>query len=343
MNKSKSDEERNFFILGSPRSGTSLVSRMLDSHANIVIPQETLFFKMFTPLLKYYGDLSHRENQTELLKDVIDTRIIGYWSPRPTVEGATPLLEGEGCGPVLKALIMSTAQDKQIACWGEKTPGHVFYWRSIKKEFPDAKIIHIVRDGRDVASSFINARMGPTTFIASAILWCRYLKTMKHISDECTSNQFLEVKYEALLDSPKTELIKICSFLGTPYSDSMLQFYKKEDLYTTDAANEENLQKPLLRDNKEKWRESMSTKQLQIFETIAGGWLEYYGYPLANTEGPASALEIFTLRWIISPYLRFFSRARDTKGQKEFLSIQTIKFKRILRFYLAKLSPSNSL
>lgn len=317
-----------FFIFGSPRSGTSLLSRMIDSHEHLVVPNESLIFKMFSSFIHCYGDLSRLENQRVLLQDILATRVIGYWQPRPDFETVSGLITRPGFAGVIEALICSTAKDKDLQAWGEKSPGHVFYWNEIKREFPQAKVIHIVRDGRDVASSIINARMGPKTYYAAAQMWRDYLAQIEAIKQDCAADQFIEMRYESLLANPQRDLQKICDLLGVTYSDSMLNFFEKDTNYQTDKTNLENLRKPLIADNQEKWRQNLSPQDLQEFETVAGDFLSRFGYATANKLGPLPPAKLNYLKYLKSPAIRFLSRAKDTQGQKEFLSIKGIKFRR---------------
>jgi hypothetical protein len=112
-----------FFIFGSPRSGTSLLSRMIDSHEQLVVPNESLIFKMFSSFIDCYGDLSQLvENQKVLLEDILSTRVIGYWQPKPDFETVVGLIKRPGFAGVIEALICSTAADKDLKAWGKNHP-----------------------------------------------------------------------------------------------------------------------------------------------------------------------------------------------------------------------------
>jgi len=307
---------------------------MLDSHEELVLPNESLIFKMFSSFLKYYGDLSSLDNQKTLLSDILATRIIGYWNPKPDFVSTASRITQPGFAGVIEALICSTAPQKKLKAWGEKSPGHVFYWNQIKKTFPTAKIIHIVRDGRDVACSSLSARQGPKTYYAAATMWRTYLDGIEKIKNDCSPEDVVEIRYESLLASPRENLERVCDLLGVTYSDAMLNFYKKDSNYQTDSANLVNLQRPLMTSNSEKWRSKMSVSDLAEFESIAGEHLEKYSYIPASDSPFLSAFDELFIGRVKSPAIRLISRARDRQGQMEFLNIQMIKAKRLFSYYL---------
>jgi hypothetical protein len=326
-----------FFVFGSPRSGTSLLSRMLGHHENLVVPPESLLFKMFWSFKSNYGDLSITSNQLKLLKDMMATRIIGYWSPKPDFERVVSLIKRPGFGGVVEALIISYGQDKEIKFWGEKSPGHAFFWPQIRSCFPEAKVVHIVRDGRDTAISFRKARMGPKTYYAAAKYWVNYLEAMDRVQSNCSPDNFIEVRYEDLLHHPEQTLNDVCTFLGVSYSVRMLRFHEEKSPYRTDARNTANLQKPLMKNNLEKWRASMSKSELREFESVASIYLSRYDYVPAWHGPPLSRSHETFIRLLYSPAARFISRAKDRQGQKEFLNLQSIKARRILKRQFSKL------
>lgn len=319
-----------FFIFGSPRSGTSLLSRMMDSHPDIVVPNESLVFKMFYPHLRLYGDLNQHKNQLNLLKDILDTRVIGYWRPALHFDNVARLIQKPGFAGVVEALICSTKQGS-VKCWGEKSPGHVFFWDDIKREFPNSKIIHILRDGRDVGSSIIRARMGPKTMVAAANMWKCYVEEIDEIASSCSPRDFCEIRYESLLNAPKDSLTRVCQHLGVEYSESMLNFHKEDTNYQTDKTNLSNLTQPLMAGNHSKWKKTLSQKELQHFESIAGDTLLKKGFELGCQLNNLRPLQLLYHQKIRSPFIRFFSRASDFQGQLEFLNLKWILLKRAIK------------
>jgi hypothetical protein len=147
-----------FFIFSCGRSGSSLLSRMLNSHDRLAVPYESHLFNTFYPWLIYYGDLKNKKNQVRMVDDILSTDVLHDFSPRLESRQVIDSIERNDFGGVVEAVLSCWARTQQKPRWGEKTPKHINFWRQILRYFPDAKFIHIVRDGRDTALSWIRAR-----------------------------------------------------------------------------------------------------------------------------------------------------------------------------------------
>jgi hypothetical protein len=162
-----------FFILGSGRSGTSLVGRILGSHPDLSVPAESHLFNVVYPFLPYYGDLAQKANQTRLIDDILSTFHIRNWFPPLRREEVLSFVQGDSFGDIVTAVMRAWTQREGKTRWGEKTPQHIYYWRDILHYFPQAQIIHVVRDGRDVALSYMKAKFGPKTVYTAARRWAQ--------------------------------------------------------------------------------------------------------------------------------------------------------------------------
>jgi Sulfotransferase family len=314
-----------FFIFGAPRSGTSLLSRMLDSHPRLAVPFETHFFRHFGPLLPYYGDLSQAPSRQSLIDDILASPTIRYFDPpleRERVLAATP---APTFGGVVDAVMASWAAQQGKARWGEKTPMHAFDWPLIWKSFPGARVIHLIRDGRDVAISVKRARHGPKTIYAAAQQWSGYLAQMRMIRASIAEDSFLEVSYEDLVRAPRHVLRTICRFLEEDFCEQMLHFHERTTRYPTDLVNEANLHRPVLVGNAGKWRGEMSAGDIRIVEAVAGRDLRALGYPLAGEPRPLSRTEHLFRRYVEHPPRRSIARLRDRQGQAERLRLVALR------------------
>lgn len=285
LNKRYSDNLP-FFILGTGRSGTSLIRRVLDSHPRLAVPDESHLYNLFFPLHRHYKDLSIEKNQERLIEDILSTLHIKNWLPRLNKNEILKRIKTPDFAGVVDAVIGSWAENQNKVRWGEKTPQHIFYWKEILNSFPNSKIIHIVRDGRDVSLSFINAKFGPKTVHAAAKRWRNELLQIQMLKNHIPSHQFMEIRYEDFLDKPEKVLKQICQFLGEEFLPEMLNFQSKKTTSYVEKVNKENLKKPLLKDNKIKWLNQMSKHDLRIFEAICYPQLIEYKYKPFFEERP---------------------------------------------------------
>ena len=149
--------------------------------------------------------------------------------------------------------------------------------------FPNAKFIHLIRDGRDVALSLITKKWGPTTFTNAIRYWEKTILMTRRLLKMLNSNQTIELRYEDLVRSPEEHLRKLCSFLQIEYHENMLNSYSDKALDNAIVKNQVSgihkniLDKPntsqLL-----KWKKTLSSVDQAIAWEYAGDELKHYSY-----------------------------------------------------------------
>ncbi len=317
--KSSSNFQQNFsdrpiFIFGSARSGTSLLSRIVGAHPKIAIPFESHLYNTFYPWVKYYGDLSLAKNRERLVDDILSTEVMKDWYPRPDRQLTLDAIDRFDFHGVVNGLMLAWTSTEGKQRWGEKTPWHIFYWREILSGFPNAQVIHIVRDGRDSALSWKQARFGPKHMYHLAARWVNYLEMIEELKTSLDEQSFFEVHYEDLLSEPELVIQKICHFLGEDFAPEMLAFNKNNAPYLTDKQNQQNLSKPILANNSGKWRTEMTAKELRIFEAVAGEMLERYGYERELAQAQISAFEVIKFKYLEHPPQKIIAMLKNRKG-----------------------------
>jgi hypothetical protein len=319
-----------FFILGAPRSGTSLLSRMLNQHRRIAVPGETKAFVLLDRLLPLYGDLADPGNLARLIDDLLSLPSIRELQPPPDRAALLGALERSDFGGVFDALLKSWACARGKARWGEKTPGNAMHWQSIHGYFPDASVIHVLRDGRDVARSLQAAPFGPKTTYMAAARWADYVARVRAIGRDLPVDRYLEVRYEDLLARPEQTLVWICGFLGEAFDEQMLRFHENSDVYDTDDVNRRNLARPLLVGNSAKWRTSMSRTEIRVFEAVAGDWLALTGYPASLDHARMPAFERLYRRYGEHPPRKLWAMIKNRRGHREAQARLRIMLRRTL-------------
>ncbi|MCF8075846.1 MAG: sulfotransferase, partial [Desulfotignum sp.] len=212
------------FIVGAPRSGTTLLAVMLDRHPQIAIPPETQFFTEFLPWARQQTDLETREKKIHAA--LAHPRLQDTGLEYDTVFSIFKVHDNTFKG-LFRSLLEAYAKYKNAERPGEKSPKHLVHVPDILRYFPQAKIICLVRDGRDVVLSLLMVAWAepgnPRRFglfcsewNASARMAQTYLKTLP-------ASRFYLVKYEDILRRPEKTLHEICEFIGEPYLPEMLR------------------------------------------------------------------------------------------------------------------------
>lgn len=275
------------FVVGAPRSGTTLLQRMLRSHPNISSPTGESHF--FIPLLQNadkYGDLSEIENLRALLRhmherwaEFLDTDFHGLKFDASTVADTIHSRGATQMPQVLQTLFLLNAEGEGKSRWLDKTPYYIHHMHTLHRIYPDAQFVHIVRDGRDAVLSMLEraADIRVFNFDAGARLWKRYVEAGRKAGRELPESQYLELRYEDILDDPARNVTRLCDFLGEPFSETVIDFQKSRDPNTKTPLLKQGLQKQ----NREKWRTAMSPRQIRTFESVAGETLQACGYELA--------------------------------------------------------------
>jgi hypothetical protein len=332
---------RPIFVFGCARSGTSLLSRILNRHPDIAVPFECHVFNLYAPLLRFYGDLGVRVNRERLVDDVLSSFYFRHWQPRPDPRAVLAAIRGDGLGNVFDAILTTWTRSVGKPRWGEKSPHHIEYWEQLHEIYPKAQVVHIVRDGRDVALSLLRARFGPKTVFAAAGYWRAYLLHVERMKQTTAARDVFELKYEDLVREPQQQVRDLCDFLGEPYSDELLRYYETGTPYPTDRDNLRNLQMPIMRDNAEKWKTRLSPSEIRIFEAVAGDMLERYGYERLAPEARLSRAHVAYLRWLQAPPRRLLAMLRNRRGYVEAWIMLRIRLRLALHYARAILASSD--
>jgi hypothetical protein len=316
-----------FFILGAPRSGTSLLSRMLDAHPAVAVPDETKIFETFAPLLPLYGDLRRPERLRRLVDDVLAWRWVRRLPDPPDRAEVLARVARRDLGGVFEAFLSAWAARRGKRRCGEKTPSNLYLWPAIERAFPDAAVVHILRDGRDVALSQIRAPFGPKTMAGAAERWVAFVGRIRAIGDHAGPGRYVEVRYEDLLADPRGTVQRVLRFLGEPFHPDVLRFHRSDRPVGTDPVNDENILRPLQAGNAGKWRTGASRRGIEVFEAIAGGTLEACGYPRATEARPMPAAERAARRWLEHPPRRAWAMLRNRAGLEEALERERLRWR----------------
>ncbi|WP_286292350.1 sulfotransferase family protein [Methylomarinovum tepidoasis] len=279
------------FIVGAPRSGTTLLQYMLRSHPDISLPTGESHF--IVPLLKHaheYGDLSQLENIRRVLArmyqqsaNFLETDLHGL---KFEIDKLAETFHQEGrhtMPAIISGLFEKNAAGEGASIWGDKTPYYVLHMPLLRQHFPGCRFIHLIRDGRDCALSMFQRRhdFGVYNTFFAAKYWEIYVEIGRQTGKGLGIKIYHEIRYEDLLERPEATMRDLCAFLNVQFHDSLINFKKSGEAGKTPL-----LQKPLQRDNRQKWRSRMTPRQILLFERAVGPTLQDCGYPLTTDATP---------------------------------------------------------
>lgn len=283
-------EAKPFFIIGNPRSGTTLLRLMLNNHPNIVVPPECGFSMWYYDKYRH-GDFSQPETRKLFLEDLYRAKKIETWDlNRMLLEEVITDYSPKTYSEITKCVYISFAKQhgKNPLLIGDKNNFYLDYFSEIKELYTDAKFICIIRDGRDVACSYralnekaIDSIYAPKLSSDIQVIaeeWKNNNLKIIHYSDEAT---FI-VKYEDLISNPRLALQKICHFLGEKYDSAMLNYYQKNLLGKQEPPEflqwKEKTCQSVDPKNFGKYKTILKGDENEQFNTIAGDILSFFDY-----------------------------------------------------------------
>ncbi|PEN15316.1 hypothetical protein CRI94_03290 [Longibacter salinarum] len=262
------------FVVGMPRSGTTLFSAMLDAHADISIAPETHFFTKC--------DVANRSPSAEAKAEAI--RFLqaesGVQDMHLSAEEWQQIRDAAGDAPadILRVLLQTYAARKAARVWGEKTPDHLAHIDTIRTHFPQAVFIAITRDPRDVYLSQQPMPWNRDTIIETAWTWRRYAEQIDTYRS-ALGGHFHDLRYEDLLRHPEDELRKVCSFLRLPFDPGMLSFHENAEDALSAEPWKKNTRRPVDPSNTQKWKDRLPPARRWVIQRVAREQMHDYGYP----------------------------------------------------------------
>lgn len=271
------------FIVGCPRSGTTLLQRIIDAHFQITITPETHWIP------KYYRSLAPGGAITnEVVTNILEYK--RFPNLGITEDQAWRLLRS---GPLSYSQFVSGIFDlygvaKKKPFVGDKTPGYSRELRLLHELWPQAKFIHLIRDGRDVCLSVSSWRKAEkiaerfstwreNAVLTTAVWWMWHVYLGRQDGASMPAGIYYELKYEDLVTAPEIQVRKICEFLEIPFEDSMVRFYEGRYKGGANARDAKHAWLPItagLRD----WRTQMPEGTQRLFESQASELLAELGY-----------------------------------------------------------------
>lgn len=281
------------FIVGVARSGTTLLRLMLDAHPDLAIPPETHFIPKLIKACEEEGDPHRRVFELLTTHRRWPDYRLDAEELRVRLDGIQPLTAGDA----LRVFYGLYAEQQGKPRWGDKTPSYVRKMRRVASALPEARFVHLVRDGRDVALSQVEADFGPDRVADAARDWVNGIGKARR---QARRVPYLEIRYEDLVADPEPPLHRVCEFIDLPWNPRMLDYHRGAEERMGEvnrdfergegpaipaavrARRHTRVAEPPQRERAGRWRTDMSAPDRQAFEEIAGDLLAELGYEVGE-------------------------------------------------------------
>jgi hypothetical protein len=275
--------DRPIFVVGCPRSGTTMLSLMIHAHPRLAMPPESRFLIKTWRKREKYGDLSTPQQRMALAKSCVRTgskvRDLGL-DPDETLKAileAPPTL-GSAFGTVFKLF----ADKHGAARWGDKRPAYYQEVDVLLRLFPDAQIVHIVRDGRANVASLKKMPWWPYDSVGSMASWSQAEFCSQRNAKRLPKDVFHVIRYESLVADPEPVLRELCAFLEEDFVPAMLEPSEVRDVVPEKKTWHVALNQSVNTDRVESWRKGLEPWELGLMETVLRRKLQRWDYALSG-------------------------------------------------------------
>ena len=265
-----------FFIVGSARSGTTLLRLMLDAHPDVSVPPEA---RIITALWKGREEVEVDEFLRDMEAHKSKSEVFRGWGLDPAAVREQLGHGGQArYSDLIEACYLAYAGARGKRRWGVKTPGFVERIPFISGLFPQARFIHLIRDGRDVALSYSGVPFGPKTVAKAARLWSRRVSAGRRYGADLGPARYLEMRYEEFVSDDATQLKRLCDFLDLPFDEAMLNPSRQASTINPKHVEQNRFVTERPRTGVRSWQSEMPDKHIEVFEAVAGSLLSELGY-----------------------------------------------------------------
>ena len=294
-----------FFIVGTGRSGTTLLRLILNGHSRIQIPPETWFIEPLVAAVPISGPLS--DEQIEIAIAIITKHRRWEDMNFDSAEFAAAIrnISNTQLVDILNLFYQRQLDRHDKKRFGDKTPIYINILTELKCLYPDAKFIHLIRDGRDVAISMLDARW--MRYHDRNFPWTKTMLLRRTYLETKLAEDILEVRYEALITDLERTVRKICEFLNETFEPQMLAFRDRlEQVPERERRIHRKLAAPVSDSSISLWKNKLAPWECFLMEACLHDELLDLGYELQFSSAvwrPFLKFARVILHWI-SPLLQ---------------------------------------
>ncbi|MGQ0720629.1 MAG: sulfotransferase family protein [Candidatus Eiseniibacteriota bacterium] len=269
------------FVVGAPRSGTTLLLETLNRHPDLWLCEETYFLHFVWGRRQRLGDLRNERNRRRLVDAYLATKRVRQQDVDLAKLAEALMEEGTSYEAFFESLMRFCARAHGRTRFGEKTPDHARRADVLCNLFPDCALVHLVRDPRDVVASLLRMPWGDKSVLANTRQWVECERGALAVQGR---PNYFRVVFEDLVANPEVELGKLCDFVGVPFSAAMLEAGDEKDAnrwWLGRARTAIDASRAM------RWKRELSPSQAALVEWLARDTMKELGYvPCCGTATP---------------------------------------------------------
>ncbi|WP_229072590.1 sulfotransferase [Actinoplanes sp. DH11] len=274
---------RPIFVVGCPRSGTTMLQLMLHAHPRIALPPENRFLLPAYERRHEYGDLSLPEQRRALAEWIVASPHFGDLGleTEAVIEAvvAAPATLGSAFGTIFQMYAQRFGKPR----WGDKRPSYLRNLPIILRLFPDAQIINILRDGRDCVASLKETPWGPDDFGKLVETWARSADASMRAARDYPADVYHQVRYEDLVSDPEPHLRAVCAFLEEEYDPAMARPSEVAPVAVPEYKTWHSLtHSEVTTARVSSWQRRLTAEEIERCENVFGDRLTRLGYQLSE-------------------------------------------------------------
>lgn len=313
------DSQRPIFVVGTPRSGTTLTARILNRHPAIFMPGETHFFPDIYAQRAQLGELPS-ETAAENVWQRLITLYQRYNEPADQRRVETLLADTDkrqrlraslsDYRSALTTLMELQAEFESKSRWGNNAPKDLFYVDNILAFYPNARFVVCVRDPRDFLKSYqgkwkVTAESEVDRLkqlyhpVVTTMLWKASMRRVESMRRRVPSAQLHELRYESLVSESERAVRGLCAFVGEPYYPDMLDV-------NFSNSSDQAAQGGIFSASVDSWKGRLSQEEVWIAQRLAGREMEAFGYKRVDVDSNVARLAALLLStpWALLRALR---------------------------------------
>jgi len=271
-----------FFIIGSGRSGNTLLRSILSGTSEISIPPESYRIPFAIKRFHICNNRDWKELFTEVLDEFSSCSEFYTWdiNLKEVHNRLESLDDSKRTLSNIFDEMFCTYSEKHSPgsrLWGDKTPLNTMYLDWIGSVYPQSKFVHIIRDGRDVVSSYLKMKRYQSVDEA-AKRWNNSINLAQNFGSKINNN-YIEIRYESLVNNPEKVVMEVCDFLGVKYDSKILDHTSQIDrMGDTDKPHHSNLSKAISSSSVGKWVKNLSEDEQKRVTNLLHSNLQNLGY-----------------------------------------------------------------